>query len=245
MTKDGRPSRINDIRHFSGSLHTYLEGRNEAVAFGNRIAWFLNGEGFSLGSYPSLYLFFTPSLPERAIHVTDFGGDWWQRYTHVGVARAFPNVADADQIVIDGTVAALLTIRPDQEEVIRKAEHLVRTYGADLRFLLKRRETKTQTVEISFSIAAWPQPSHLHVAIEDKNSGIYAETAPIALRFYAEAFDLAGSVRVGDAATKVAANQSFTAQLTRTAYSDPLSFDLDAFTPTQKPVMSQAVKRRG
>lgn len=245
MTKDGRPSRIKDIRHFFGDLHTYLKGHEEAVAFGRRIAWFLNGEGFSLGAYPALYLYFTPSLPPGATQVTDYGLDWWQRYTYVGVTSSFLALDDADEVVIAGAVQALLTIRPDQSELICNAEHLVRTHGENLRFLLMRHETEKRAVEVSFSIAAWPQPSHLHVSVEDKVSGTYSEAAPSPLRFHEDAFDLAGVVRVSDATIEVAPKESFRAQMASAEYGGPLSFDLAAFQPKSKPVMSQAVKRRG
>ncbi|ANP47546.1 hypothetical protein [Candidatus Viadribacter manganicus] len=245
MTKDGRPSRIADIRHFFGDLHTYLKGHEEAVAFGRRIAWFLNGEGFSLGAYPALYLYFTSAIPSGATQVTDYGGDWWQRYTHVGVPPNFPEVPDANEVIVKGTVEALLAIRPDQSDLIKKAEQIVRTNGAELRFLLKRHETKKRTVEVAFSIAAWPQPSHLHVSITDKTIGAYSEAAPVPLRFYDEAFDLAGSVKVSDAATTVEPNDSFRAKLASAEHGGPLSFELTAFTPSPRPVSSNAVKRRG
>src|SRR5262245_46674294 len=113
MTKDGRPSRITDIRYFHGDRHAYLKGHEDAVAFGRRIAWFLNGEGFSLGAYPQLYLLLTPTLDVGAIEVTDCGGEWWQRYTHVGVPCDFSSRADTAELVRQGTVAALKAIRPD------------------------------------------------------------------------------------------------------------------------------------
>ena len=37
MTKDGRPSRINDIGYFFGNVHTYLQGHEDAIAFGRRL----------------------------------------------------------------------------------------------------------------------------------------------------------------------------------------------------------------
>src|SRR5262245_48341013 len=142
MTKDGRPSRISDIRYFCGGLWTYLDGHEEAVAFGRRIAWCLNGEGFSLDAYPALYLFFTPSIPSGSVQVTDFGGEWWHRFTHVGVPADFPNRADVTDLVIAGTVSALSAIRPDKADLIRNVAQLVRQHGADLRFPIKRKETK-------------------------------------------------------------------------------------------------------
>jgi hypothetical protein len=100
-------------------------------------------------------------------------------------------------------------------------------------------------LEVAFSIAAWPQPSHLHVSITDKTSGAYSEAAPVPLRFYDEAFDLAGSVKVTDAATTVEPNDSFRAKLASAEHGGPLSFELTAFAPSPRPVSSQAVKRRG
>ena len=93
MTKDGRPSRITDIRYFHGDRHNYLRGHDDAVAFGRRIAWFLNGEGFSLGAYPQLYLLLTPTLVAGTVEVTDYGGDWWQRYTCQSTSKIDPRSA--------------------------------------------------------------------------------------------------------------------------------------------------------
>jgi hypothetical protein len=67
------------------------------------MAWFLNGERVSLGAYPALYLLFTPSLEPGAITVTDEGGDWWQRYTYVGVPSQFPDIPkNASELVVRG-----------------------------------------------------------------------------------------------------------------------------------------------
>src|ERR1700734_3722569 len=90
MTKDGRPSRINDIRYFYGDKHTYLKGHEDVVAFGRRIAWYLNGEEYSLGLHTASYICLTPSLPTNAIEVTNEGGDWWQRNTYVGIPKELP-----------------------------------------------------------------------------------------------------------------------------------------------------------
>ncbi len=218
MTKDGRPSRIADIRYFAGDARSYLQGQEEAVAFGRRMAWFLNGEDFCLGAYPALYLYFTPSLSVGAVVVTAEGGEWWQRYTHVGVPSEFPDVPDATEIVMRGTVDALLTIRPDQTSTIRMAEHLVRTQGATLRFLLKQRESRLRTVQVSFSISRFPLPSLLHVSIFDRIKGSYLEAPGIPLMFYQEAFDLAG-IRVSE-------------------------LDLATFVNAPTPVMSRLVKRQ-
>jgi len=245
MTKDGRPSRINDIRYFHGGLHSYLEGYNEEVAFGRRLAWFLNGEGFSVGAYPALYIFFTPSIEPGAIQVTDYGGDWWQRYTHVGVTSDFPNSAEAKNQIKQGTIAALTTIRPDKTDEIRNAAKIVDLYGKELRFLLKERFTKRFKTEISFSIAAWPEPSYLFVSLTDLSTGDFLETTPIPLRFYFEGFDLAGSIKVTDSTATLAPNQSVAAKLASLHHGGPLTKAISDFSPSERPMMSRLVSRRG
>ncbi|QMW22696.1 hypothetical protein [Sandaracinobacteroides saxicola] len=202
MTKDGRPSRINDIRLFIGDRSvssSYLKGQEEAVAYARRIAWLLNGEEFSLGAYPALYVLFTQSLQPGVIRVTDEGGDWWQRYVHVGVTTDFPNITDAFDVATRGIVDSLLAVRPDQVDIIRHADAIVRQHGNDLRFLLKRRELSKLIVEISVNIAAWPTRSHLFMAHIDKATNVYFEADPIPMMFYSEGFDLVGGLRLQDA----------------------------------------------
>lgn len=245
MTKDGRPSRINDIRYFCGDIHKYLEGHNDAVAFGRRLAWLLNGEGFSLGAYLSLYIFLTPSLKPGAVQITDYGGDWWQRYTHVGVPQDFPNTRDASELVMCGTVAALKTIRPDLTTIVEDAEQMVRMHGDDLRFLLKTRQTKRFTIDISFNIAVWPHPSFLFVSLTDRSSGAFLEAPPIPVRFYAEAFDLVGAIKVTDAAAAILPNQSVGARLTSSHHGGSLVKAISEFLPRTRPMLSKLVKRRG
>lgn len=244
MTKDGRPSRINDIRYFQGNRHRYLDGFEDAVAFGRRLAWLLNGEGFSLGAYPSLYIFLTPSLAPGSVEVTDYGGDWWQRYTHVGVPQEFPNMVEGSELVVAGTIAALKAIRPDLKAVIERAEQTVRTHGDDLRFLAKSRQTKQFTVDISFNIAVWPRPSSLFVSLTDRASGAFLDAPPIPIDFYADAFDLAGDIKVTGARAVVLPNRSVRAKLTASQHG-PLVRDISEFSPRTPPLLSKLVKWRG
>lgn len=222
MTKDGRPSLINDIRLFAGDRDdswSYLKGQEEAVAYGRRIAWLLNSEAFSLGAYPALYVLFTQSLEPGSVRATNEGGEWWHRFVHVGVSADFPNALDTRDVVTRGIVDALLAIRPDQVDVIRHADVIVREHGDHLRFLLKRRDMAKLVVETSFNIAAWPNPSHLFIAHIDKATAVYSEADPIALGFYDEGFDLVSRIRLEDAANLKVVHH--------------------------RPAMSKVVKRRG
>lgn len=200
MTKDGRPSLINNIRLFDGDRWRYLDGQEEAVAYGRRIAWLLNSEGFSLGAFPELYVVFTPSLEPGFVRVTDDGGDWWHRYVYVGVPADFSDGPGTLDVIANGIVEAMIAVRPDEADAIRRADRIVREQGTDLRFLLKRRDTAKLVVEVSFNIEAWPQPSLLFIAHIDKATGIYREADPIAMGTYFEGFDLVGGIRLQDAA---------------------------------------------
>jgi hypothetical protein len=245
MTKDGRPSRITDIRYFHGDRHNYLRGHDDAVAFGRRIAWFLNGEGFSLGAYPQLYLLLTPALVAGTVEVTDYGGDWWQRYTHVGVPSDFLNRSDASELARQGTVTALKAIRPDLTSLIEHAERTVIDHGDDLRFLLKSRQSKQFIVEVSFNISVWPQPSHLFVSLTDRSSGTYLEAPPIAVPIYFHAFDLAGAIKVTKASVDLSPNKSVGARVTAALFGDEVHTALTEFRPGKRPTLSKLVKQRG
>ncbi|MCW5716145.1 MAG: hypothetical protein KIT43_16650 [Bauldia sp.] len=186
MTKDGRPSRINDLRYFFGpEEHSgYLTGCEEAVAYGRRMAMFLNGEGFSMGPYPALYLLLNPSMDPGEVVVTDYGGDWWQRYTHVAVPADLPGLSNATEIVMDATVAALRAIRPDLDVVVKAADRVVREHGKSLRFLMRTQTTKRYLIEKSFSIGVWervlrPQlaqhPSYIFTSLTDLSTGEFLD----------------------------------------------------------------------
>lgn len=244
MTKDGRPSRIKDIRYFFGDKHRYLEGHNDVTAFGRRIAWFLNGENFSLGAYPALYIFLTPLLKPGRIEVTEYGGEWWQRYTNIGVPEDFEGRPDAAEIAMSGTVAALKAIRPDCRAILDYADDVVRRHGNDLRFLLKTRRTKQFTVEISFTISVWPEPSFLFVSLIEHSSGAFLEAPPIQMQIYLDAFHLAGSIKVDTTKATVLANKSVGAKLAELRHGGPLVKTLSEFVPATRPLYSKQLKRR-
>ncbi len=209
--KDGRPSRIFDIRYFGPDRNRYLE-KEDVTAYGRRMAWFLNGEELSLGSYDSLYLCFTPSIELGAVRVTDEGGDWWQCYTYVGVSHDFPNNSGATEIARRGTVAALKSIRPNACELIDRADKAVGQHGEDLRFLIRSKPYKQYILKVASTIAAHPNPSLLYVSVTDRESGAFIEVAPIPVGFYADAFSDAASIGIRDIEVDVSSNGELSAQ---------------------------------
>ncbi len=245
MTKDGRPSLMNDIRYFASDIHKYLDD-HDVTAFGRRLAWWLNGEELSLGSYTALYIYFSPTITNGAIHVTDYGGDWWQRYTYVGVPGDFPNVQNAKEIAIDGTIAALKAIRPDKVTVIDQAAEVVKTNSDQTRFLIKTKERKDYRIDIAISIGVWRNPSYFHVSLTDKETGEFLDAPAIPILFPDHGFDLAGSVSLIERVVHVKAHPSFTANRTAAQYEWPPSLPVSTFTKVEeKPVYSKLVRRRG
>lgn len=198
--RNGKPSLIFDIRYFSGHRSSYL--RDEAVtAYGRRLAWYLNSQGVSLGAYHSLYVYFASMTPIGAVAIDSYNGGgelWWFREAQVGVAPDFPNVDNANEIAMQGTVAVLRTLLPSAAAIIEQADIIVRQHAGDLRFLVGERAYRRYTLKIATTIAAHPEPSHLYVTLVDTASGAHSETPGLPIGFYTNAFDEARSISLRD-----------------------------------------------
>jgi hypothetical protein len=198
--KNGKPSLVFDIRYFSGHQRSYLDDHS-VTAYGRRLAWYLNSQGISLGAYHSLYVHFTSATPGGSI-VTDqySGGDelWWLRYVHVGVGADFPNVNHANEIAMQGTVAALRTLLPNAAAIIEQGDIIVRQHAGDLRFLVGERAYRRYALKIATTISAHPEPSHLYVTVVENGTGTHCETPGLPIGFYANAFHEALSISLGD-----------------------------------------------
>jgi hypothetical protein len=243
MTKRGQPSRINDIRYFFGGRDHYLKGHENAAAFGRRLAWLLNSEGFSLGAYHSAYILLTSSLAPGDVQVTDDGGDWWQRYTLAGVPPDFPELEDASELVKNATVAALKAIRPDLATLVEDAQQTVRAHGDSLRFLLKTHATRHLVVDVSCNIAVWPQPSLLFISLTDRPSGRFLEAQSMAMQFYVHALELVGKIKITSASVEILPKQSVSARLTSGLYGGPIVKPISEFQPALRPPLSKLIGR--
>lgn len=246
--KDGRPSRICDIRYFYGEHRfrsSYLEAYHDVWAFGRRLAFQLNGEGVSLGAYTALYILFTHSLKPGEIRITDDGGDWWQRYTYVGMVPDFPGGSDTAEIAMRETVSAIKAIRPDLGSVIGEADRIVSAHGNDLRFLIKTRETARFIVNMSFSVSMWREPSWLFLSLTEKENGVYREAPPIALDCYTSALGLANAIKVTGLGHAAPPDAPLAAWVSSDWHGGSLNKALVNFVPSKPPIMSKLVKPRG
>src|SRR5262249_2283297 len=144
-----------------------------------RLAWYLNSQGISLGAYHSLYVHFTSATPTGEMEIGPYrGGDelWWLRYAHVGVAPDFPNVDNATEIAMRGTVAALRILLRNANAIIEQADLIVRQHAGDLRFLVREMVHRRYNLKIATTIAVHPEPSHLYVSLVENANGAHGET---------------------------------------------------------------------
>ncbi len=137
--------------------------------------------------------------------VTVESGDWWQRYTYVGVDKEFPATKDAAEIAMRGTADALKSIRPDACELIDRADNAVRKHGADLRFLIRAKSYKKYTLKVATTIATHPDSSLLYVSLTDRHSGEIFEAEPI-FCFYQTAFHDAMAIGIRDIEVGLSSN---------------------------------------
>ncbi|WP_349321269.1 hypothetical protein [Asticcacaulis sp. MM231] len=243
MTKDGRPSRLNDIRLFAGSYHTDLKGFEEQVAFGRRLAWAVNAEGVSVGAHTALYVYFAPSIGDGEVMVTSRGGEWWQRYVDVGVPAEFPGV-DATDRIEKGIVDAVCASAPQKTDLIRQTAAIVSREGDRLRFLQKRRNTRKYIVEVTSTIVAWPAASLLFVSLTEKATGKYFEAPPATVSFYDDARRLSGAIKITNIGATVEPKTSVAAQVASLHQGGDLCWAIDDFQPATRPVVIDGLSLR-
>lgn len=244
MTKDGRPSRIKDIRLFK---ETWVKSdEHTALAFARRLAWWLNGEGFSIGHTPALYVYYSSDLPAGTVEAKPprfTPDDWWFREVTVGVPPGVPGET-AVEAAERGLVTVLKALKPEDAAMIDRAADIVTTAGDDCRFLLKVKETARQIIEVSTTIAVFREPSLFYVAVTDKATGAYREAAPEKLLFHDDAVALARNVKTARQAIEIVPGTSIGAQLTAARTPSTTTWSLDAFVDAERPVISGLLKFR-
>jgi len=252
MTKDGRPSPLHDTRLFVGNGEAY-SGKGishfenyDALAFALRLTWWLNGEGFSIGHTPALYIYYSTDLPAGTIKAEApryTPDDWWFRQVKVGVPKGFPG-ENALQDAADGLIAVLKALKPEDAAMIDRAAEIVTANGADCRFLLKVKDTAKQVIEISTTIGVFRQPSLLFVAMTDKATGTYREAPPASIQSYDDGVYLAGKVKIARSGIEIAPRASYMARLVVERNPDAATWSMDEFVRAERPVISGLLKFR-
>lgn len=246
MTKDGRPSPLTDIRLFAGPGSEYLKGCDAAWAFARRLTWWLNGEGFSIGHNPALYISYRTDLPVGAVEAEPprfTPDDWWFRVVAIGMQQGLSG-AEVDRAAAEGAVDCLKALKPEDSALIDKAAGVVTRAGSQCRFLLKVRDSARQIVEISTTIGAGSEPSLLHVAITDKATGTYREAPPARLAGYDDGVYLAGKVKIARRGVALAPRTSVMARLVVEQNPNAATWSLDEFVEAERPVISSLLRFR-
>lgn len=233
--RNGQPSPISDIRYFFGSKsnHNYFE---DVVisSYGDRLAWYLNSEKISLGAYNSLYVLFSPEIPIGEITIDDYQGgkeDWWFNYVRIGVEKDFNLNECRREYAFKKTVEALKLLLPNDKELVEEADHTIRQYGSELRFLVREKDYKRYDLKVGVTIAVHPEPSCLYVTITDRESGHTSETSPIPVGFHDGAFDEASSVRLKDLKIERSQNGDLQVQWCKEILNSHAALILEQTTP--------------
>lgn len=195
--KDGRPSRIYDIRHFRARDWSY-EDNDELTAYGRRLAWLLNSQGLSLGAFHHLYVCFTSDLASGSVCMLEPHREWWFRSVEVGVGERGEKAEISTKEGQSATLSALTAIRPDLEEMILAADKQVTAYGIGMQFLLKSYKYRDYSLHYSTNISVHPALSQMSLSIEDNLSGKRYLFPPIWHGIYFDNYGAATGVRVSD-----------------------------------------------
>lgn len=239
MTKDGRPSRIKDIRLFQGPHKSHVND-SAAVAYARRLAWWLNGEGFGIGHDPALYISFDPALAVGEIRLDPprfTPDDWWYREAYVGVSSDF-NGDDCLEAARTGTISVLKALVPEQSDLIDQAAQTVDEAGPEIRFLLKVKESASQILEVSTTIGTGRAATLLFMGLTSKESGIYRQAPPTSLGFYDDGVLLAGGVKLGRDTAALVPRTSSSARWLVEELAVDLSWHFDEFVEVPRPIIS-------
>lgn len=180
MTKDGKPSRICDIRYFEPYKNSVKSIESRATtAFGKRLMCWLNGENYSCGHYPVLYVVLSATLEIDEVDLKEKPhGEWWYREAHIGVPAGLRDSPDFHRIAENATVKVLKFIRPDMAATIDEASKVVARHGDALRFLLKTKITKNYIVDEYASILEFPTACNIFTSLTDRVTGKFYESPP-------------------------------------------------------------------
>lgn len=246
MTKDGRDSRLHDIRLFIGNGRCYLEGHHDVWAFARRLGWWLNCEGFCVGHHPALYVCYTSDLPVGIVEAEPLKftpDDWWFRKVLVGVPQGFPG-EDVGKVAAEGLVTCLKALKPEDSALIDRAAEIVSAGGSDCRFLLRVKESAKQVVEISTTISAHPELSLLYVGVTDKATGAYREAPPAKIESYDDGVFLAGKVKIARSSVGLVPRASTMARIVAERNPNAVTWGSDEFVDAERPTISGLLKFR-
>ena len=208
---NARPIPLEDIRYFEceglvddGSYHHYTDKLfhvpSRAWARANRLATLCHRKKVSI-TKRSLYLCFTPALPEGVVRLTDFRNEVWQRYVMYGLPLSF-NQSDEESRVERVWMATLQSLRAmapaEQIESIEEAASIVEEGGEDLRFSLASTKTKDYLAELAYTMPTWPSMAHLLLTITDRSSLAHGTCVLFESKLSDECGFLGGKVKIID-----------------------------------------------
>lgn len=197
--KNGKPSHLFEIRYNVGPEPGYPVPPG-AIAYGNRMAWLLNSEDISFGTFECLHMRFSKDLSDGAISITSEGTEWWFRYVDVGVGNLTASPSDPLGKMQDTTLAALLAFGDKHRDQILAADRIVRKHAGRIRFVVRSRDYKKYVLKVATTIPDDPRDTELFVSVISKETQKQAETRPLIHGIHSEAFRDASAISLRDLA---------------------------------------------
>ena len=245
MTTSGAPSLLSGIRYFSSETkYLDLPCSAELNAFGKRLAFWLNSAGLSVGSFHHVYIVCLPG--ESGVRVAEsWGGEcWWFRHVYVGVPADFPTIADAFELGVAATRAALENLVPQATAKIEMAIDRAVRPAAQSRFTLLEKRSARRTYRASLSVFPHPASSRLYLSVDPDGNKPVREVFLAELAFPDDAFDLAGKIDAKDECITLSPKSSLRARSVAERQGAPFSTCLKAFAAQEEDVVTSGLIRK-
>jgi hypothetical protein len=202
---------LEDIRYFecegildAGAYHYYTDKLfhvpKQAWARANRLATLCYQAKVSIAKR-SLYLCFTPALPEGTVFQTDFRTEVWQRYVMYGLPLSF-NQGDEEARIERVWLATLESLRVivscEHVKAIEEAASIVESGGEDLPFSLSSAKNKNYLIEVTCTIPTWPNMARLFLTVTDRSNLVRNTCVLFESKLSDECAFLGGKVKIVD-----------------------------------------------
>ncbi len=239
---NAKPKLIADIRYYEnpgrtehGSVRHDSLGTLYSIPFrsfgaiGDRFACKLREREFMLPGFDHLYVILTPALRAGVVEPSTLNLDARIRYVDVGLSpdewNSLGDDPKHDQIV-DLTSATIAAFTGNADTLTGVAAELKR-YRSELDIVVKRKETSSFRVDLSFQIRPLQEQSVAFLTYADKRTGKQGRTALTKLLSADDVYSLCGSIAVHNNTITIKPRSSSRAATLTRKYDVPMSVAVD------------------
>ena len=215
------PAGVSDLFEFPKELHYWSD----------RIARKLREKELKIGSFDHVYVNYTTELASDTIQLSSRNTEHWHKYVDYGIdlenVRNY-SPKEVENFVKSSTfkiVKFLCLNDPEKQKIIEDVEQEIYEKGIEIEIELKRKETKSYTVIISYKIAPINGESLGLINYIDKRSGKSFKEAFLKLQNYDDIYPLVDSISVKEGTIILQPRKSFKASIYIKRYKVPIEID--------------------